>query len=63
MRSVIKPHLRAPLLIAAIALTWFDHRFCVLLRVLRERTRDVSFLIEAALIVASHETFVSTGID
>jgi len=50
-------------LIAAIALTWFDHRYSVLLPVRRERASNVGFSIKLTLIIASHEAFVSTGID
>ncbi|HEV8140582.1 MAG TPA: hypothetical protein VGP81_12475 [Pyrinomonadaceae bacterium] len=50
-------------MIAAIPLPRLDDGFRVLLPVLRERAPDVRLFIEATLIVAPHEAFVSTGID
>jgi hypothetical protein len=55
--------LRAPFLIAAIALAWLDYSFRVLLPVLRQRTPDVRFFIKLTLIVAPHEAFVPARVD
>jgi len=50
------------LLIAAVALSFFNFRLRVLLHVLSERTSDIIAFLELSLIITTHVTFVVSRI-
>ena len=50
-------------LVSAIALAFFDLGFRMLADVLAKRSADVVAFVELPLFVASHEPFVTAGVD